>query len=284
MESTTATEGGQQNNGADPEEALLPELGFSPSRILPVEIAAQHHLHSYATGGTTSELNHGQQQQQHHHHHQSTLLGFATGGPPQELGQESQQQHQPTTLQLDHHQHVLQNQHLMPNLHAMQQQHQQDPLNTLTTLAVAAAPPRNQQQQQQAYTLLDVVTGPHPQTVQQQQAAVFGFQDGQSNNYSLDPMPEPQLNMDDPAALAAALAAKDKEIKALRRALNKAQRRNTAPAARDFTASMIGEAVLNIQNREDPEENQVDPNKIKNLAEVSTFICSRVLWCARCSC
>ena len=261
MESTTTTQGDgpQANNATDPEEALLPELGFSPSRILPVEIAAQHHLHNYATGGgSAQDLDQGQQQQLH----QATLLGYATGGSTQELGHDAQQrqQQQPNSLQLDHHQHVLQSQHLLP--------HQQDPLNALTTLAVAAAPPRNQQQQQ-SFTLLDVVTGPHPQTIQQQQqqAAAFGFQDGQSNAFTLDTNPEPQLNMDDPAALAAALAAKDKEIKALRRALNKAQRRNPNPAARDFTASMIGEAVLNIQNREEPEENQIDPNQIKNLAE-----------------
>jgi hypothetical protein len=253
----TATHGGlpPSSNNNDPEEALLPELGLSPSRYVPVEIAAQHHHH------------HQQQQQQQQH-------GYATA-PPTQLDLQQTMQHQDHLNMLPSYATTAQSLHF-EQPQTMQQQ--QDPLNALTTLAVAAAPPLPEQQQQ-IFSLLDIMTGPHPSSFlqqQQQQGGVYSFateaSNEQQNPFSLvQPPPQasaPLLNLDDPAALAKVLQDKDKEIKALRRALNKAQRKNPPPAPRDTTASMIGEAVLSItKTKNEPEAEQMDPTKIKNLQE-----------------
>lgn len=175
-----------KNANVDPEEALLPELGFSPPRLMPVEVAAQHHLSAFAQ-----------------HHAPPSLLDL---------------HHSPLQSQQQHH----------------QQQHG-NPLNALTTLAVAAAP---------------------------QNAPLNDGSAAAAAAASVDP-----LLLADPNSLHAELLAKEKEIKALRRALSKAQRKTPAVAPRDSTASMIGEAVLSLTKDMTDPQIIADPNKIKNLQE-----------------
>ncbi|GKY93000.1 hypothetical protein MPSEU_000268500 [Mayamaea pseudoterrestris] len=237
------------HGGNDPEEALLPELGLSPTRYVPVEIAAaqqhqhQHHQYQHHNGYESVPTEAVQQLQDQNHSH---VLNDANNVPPLEQQQE--------TMHYLHHQ-------------------PQDPLNALTTLAVAAAPPRPQQEQeQQAFSLLDIMSGPHPTALPPPNGYLFAPPDGGSLQQQQQQQPPkmfqqlaPLINLDDPLSLAKALEAKDKEIKALKRALHKAQRK--PQHVRESTASMIGQAVLSITNKAEPEADQVDPNTIKNLQE-----------------